>query len=313
MTMSKAECAAPITEAAGATEEDFPWFPSTGRMHPRGGRCPPQVVFLFYWLHAALGFAFAWPLSKLVADRLAAHPRGDLILFEASGMYLTEILRLTRDSMASVASGGRFALMLVAFLGLLPLGALLHAIAFEGPLSLRLLLGAAGRFLSPLSLLLGLAIAAFALLTLVPGVFTTLLEDKLKHLGGDHIADIVKATIWLAALAAAAAVGIVHDLARAAVVSRDLPALPAAGAGVAIFRAFPGRAIAGWAFRAAAGALFVAGAAFITTKIGSYSGPRLLATAVLHQLVAFSLVWLRADWLAHAVGLCRALHAPEDD
>jgi hypothetical protein len=264
-------------------------------------------VLIVYGLHATLALALAWPVAKLVADGTVGFPGGDIVLFEPGGFYLAEVLRLDRAPLTSVVEGSAFALLLVSYAGLLPLGATLYVIAYEAPLSLRALLAAGGRFFGPLSLLLGFSVMASALLAFLPLAASSLLDTKLRELGGDRGHDIAEACLRVSALLLVGALGVVHDLARAAVVTRDLSALPAAWVGVSTFRTHAWRALCGWGLRAGAGALLVLAAALATTFVGIGTAPRLFATLMLHQLVVLSLVRLRADWLAHAVRLCGVL------
>jgi len=100
--------------------------------------------------------------------------------------------------------------------------------------------------------------------------------------------------------ALAAFVGVVHDLARAALVSREERALRAARIGVETLRLWPAEALGGWALRALSALLLVTVVARTTTYIGVETGPRFIAVVLLHQAVAAALVFLRADWLALA-------------
>jgi hypothetical protein len=87
---------------------------------------------------------------------------------------------------------------------------------------------------------------------------------------------------------------------RAALVSRDVRALRAARIGAETLSVWPAEALGGWALRALSALLLVTVVARTTTYIGVETGPRFMAVAVLHQMVAAALVFLRADWLALA-------------
>ena len=104
------------------------------------------VILAVYCVHLALALAFAWPLARLVADAALNHPRGDLVLFEPGATYLLESFRLGRASLTSVAEGSVFAILMVSYLGLLPLAALIYALAHSGKAMFATLVAAAGRF-----------------------------------------------------------------------------------------------------------------------------------------------------------------------
>jgi hypothetical protein len=138
-----------------------------------------------------------------------------------------------------------------------------------------------------------------------------LLETKLKGALGDRGYDLAEQSFTALALLSIAVVGVAHDLARAAVVTRDLRALDAARLGAATLQAFPWRGLGGWSWRAIVGLAVVVVAALVTARIGLATTARFAAVALLHQTAALLLVFLRADWLSHAVRLVRLL--PRDD
>ncbi len=261
------------------------------------------VIAGAYVWHAGFASAVAWPIAKLVADPVVAHPRLDRVLFEPGGLYLLEALRLVRGPLTSAGEGLCFGVLAGLYLGLVPLGALLYALSRDEILSFAKLMGAAGRYFAPLSLLLGLFLVATAFTCSVPLTVASLLETKFRNALGDRGADIAYATFVALSFALAALFGVAHDLARAALVGRGLNALDAARAGVEGIRAHPAEAIGGWALRGVSMVLLVTIAARATTHIGVESSANFASVALVHQSVAFLLVYLRADWLALAVRL----------
>ena len=131
----------------------------------------------------------------------------------------------------------------------------------------------------------------------------TLLETKLKGALGDRGYDLAEQGFAVLALLSIAVVGVAHDLARAAVVTRDLRALEAARLGAATLQAFPWRGLGGWSWRATVGLALVTVAALMTARIGVATTARFAAVTLVHQATALLLVFLRADWLSHAVRL----------
>src|SRR5262249_55411210 len=108
--------------------------------------------------------------------------------------------------------------VLAAFVGLLPLSALLVALGREGRLTLTGLLPRALRRIGTLALLLGLALLA----EVVAGGLLLMLAGGVSRFGwSEPRADILRAVITLVALVIVVAIGVVHDLARAAAVHRD--------------------------------------------------------------------------------------------
>jgi len=259
------------------------------------------VVLTIYLVHLALALAFAWPLARLVADAVLSHPRGDLVLFEPGATYLLESFRLGRAALTSVAEGSVLTVLMVSYLGLLPLAALIYALAHTGKATFPTLVAAAARFFGTFSLLLGLALVAMALLAFVPLTIGGLVDDKLKNALGDRSYDIARSSFRVIALLLVALVAIVHDLARAAAVSRELPALRAVLVATDVFRLTPWRAAGAWAIRGAAGILLVVVIAWMTSRIGVETSARFATVTLLHQAVVLALLLLRASWLGSAL------------
>ena len=177
-------------------------------------------------------------------------------------------------------------------------------------MNLRVGVVAASRFFGRFALLLGLSLVAMAFGGAVP-LFGDLLETKLKGTLGDRGYDLAEQGFAVLAVLSIAVVGVAHDLARAAVVIRDLRALEAARLGAATLQAFPWRGLGGWSWRATVGLALVTVAALTTARIGVATTARFAAVTLVHQATALLLVFLRADWLSHAVRLVRLL--PRDD
>jgi hypothetical protein len=281
------------------------------RIGGAGGARRLGLVGVVYLAHVTFALAVAWPLAKLVADPVAKHPRGDQVLFDPGALYLVETLRLGRFALASAAEGLSFGVLVGLYLGLLPLAALLFAFGRDQKLPAPALLGAAGRYFAPFSLLLGLSLIVAALAALVPLMVGALLENELRAALGERGSDIAEAAFRVAALVVAGIVGVVQDLARAALVTRETNVLGAVRSAIETFRAWPAEAFGGWALRGLAALLLVTIAARLTTYIGVETGTAFIAVALVHQAVAFTLVFLRADWLALAVGLAQSTYKSE--
>ena len=283
----------------------------THRLERFSAPAPPSasrragVVLLVYVVHAMTALALSFPVAKVLGSPTLVHPRGDLVLFDPGGLFLSEIVHHNRAALTNAIEGSYFAILLVGYLGLLPLAALLHALSHAGRLTLSGLLAASARFFGPLSLLLAFALLAAALSAFFPLAIGELVGDKVKAAMSDRGADLVLLGFRVLALAIAAIVGVVHDLARAWVVSRDVPALRAARLAIATFQAFPGRALGGWSVRGFFSLCLIAAGAWVTTRVPLESGVGFAAVVLLHQAIAFALIYLRADWLSLAIRLAR--------
>src|SRR5262249_26627229 len=106
---------------------------------------------------------------------------------------------------------------------------------------------------------------------------------------------------------------VTHDLARAAAVREDLPGLAAARRGIAVLAASARAALVGWGARGLLGLALIATAAFISHRLGVVRPSAIAAIALVHQGVAFALLWLRASWLSLAMRLAEARAQPMSD
>jgi hypothetical protein len=281
------------------------------RIGGAGGARRLGLVGVVYLAHATFAVAVAWPIAKLIGDPVAKHPRGDQVLFDPGALYLVETLRLARSTLPSVAEGLSFGVLVGLYLGLLPLAALLYAFGRDQKLTAPALMAVAGRYFAPFSLLLGLSLVVGALASAVPLSVGALLENELRAALGERGSDIAQTGFRAAALVVVGIVGVVQDLSRAVLVTRETTVLGAIRSGIETFRAWPAEAFGGWALRGLAALLLVTVAARLTTHVGVETGTSFITVAFLHQTIAVALVFLRADWLALAIGLARSLHKSE--
>jgi hypothetical protein len=271
----------------------------------RARRRPGALVMVWAWRYFA-----AWLISTPIVDAIAAtgigrHPRGDAPLFEPGGLHLFEVARLLLGAVSAVAETTFALLMVAAFAGLIPLAALLVALSVDGRL----------RFSPWVSKALG-HFPAFALLTgatwLLQGAVLASavliffgVRSALDQRAGERIADLGALAAGGAVLLFALLISVLHDLARAAVVKRELRAGAAVALGLRAARARPGRTALAWIGPALLSLLAVVLAALVVDRLAVDRGGSGRATWawIVHQLAAFALVALRAVWLAAALRL----------
>ncbi|WP_437727278.1 hypothetical protein [Sorangium sp. So ce861] len=268
------------------------------------------AVALYFGYRALASLVVAAPLSVLAAQVVGDHPRGDAILFDPGGLMLSELVRLGAPAAGALAAQLGAGALLAAALGLVPLAVLLAALSQAGPLSAQAVVGRAARALGPLALLWGVALAAqvtAAALVLLPG---TSLCAALFSVPRSR--DLAAAAVAAVALAHVAAIGLLHDLARAALVAEQRGFYTAVARGLDALRAAPLAAAWACASRGALAAVAMAGGAWGVHLAGAGTGPR-VAAAFAAQLAALAAAaYLRASWLAAALRLVdRAAPAQE--
>jgi len=265
----------------------------------------PGIITAVCLLRAVLGLALAWPVCEIFARPTLAHPRGDAILFDAGGLYLVEAFRLAHGAATGALRGLSVGALLAFSAGLLPLGALLHALGRSGRIPASDLATAAVRVFVRFSVLLVMATSAMAFALLAALGVASAVRARVAF-ASDPAADLVAVGVWACAAILVAVAGVLHDLARAAVTQRDLGVLDAVSLALRALCARPAAALFGWAWRSALGAAIVVAAAIAAATIGVATSLALSAVALLHQAVVLGAVALRASWLACALRLVQA-------
>lgn len=270
----------------------------------RARRRPGAIVFAWLW-HAAWGLLLAWPAGRVVAAAYGAHPEGDGVLWRAGALELADLV--TSAKRTGIALGAHLTPLVPVgiVLGLFPLAVLLASMAFERPggraPTPRSLWPKVAAALTPLGLLLALGALAMGVTIAVAIGAGSVAASALTPSWGVTRAE--PAGVAVAALLALVplAIGVTHDLARAAVV-RDGASLPAAlrTAWRALKRA-PLAATWAYAWRGVAGWALVLGGGAVASALGGRAGWALVVLAIAHQAVIFGRVALRASWLARAL------------
>lgn len=295
----------------------------------------PVALLFVYGAELVWALAVATPVHAWARRVWGAHPEGDALLWRPGGRELLIWLGQDDAGLAVTARTTIVLLMLGAVLMQLPLGALLASLAFsrddgEGggqggarrslrPLAaMRVGLGA---FL-PLAGVLALASVA-AIIVLVLGALASSAVDRglTERLGDARSFQIHLVTFGLF-LALAAGIGVVVDLARAAIGRESGIAVSSGAASPAWTVMLRGvqtalrasrrgllRAMLAWAWRAALGLALVGVGYYAAQALGGRGGMALFALFVVHQLVVLGRVALRASWLARAL----AIVAPVQD
>ncbi len=275
----------------------------------RARRHPWALAGLWGW-QSALAVVVSWPAASFVASIYGTPPRRDGPLWDSGGHALLDFLWHGARGLAPIATTAEMALGICATVGLLPAAAAMVAIAYtkadRRPVGFVGSAGGAVRAMPSLLWLLlvvGLAQAA----TVVLGVLIAEGAQAWLHDGwGEQRADRVAAAIAVVFAIAASGVGVMHDLARAAVLCRRLTGWRALGLGARVFGRAPLPLWWSWAWRAVTSWIPVLAAAAVAARVGGRGGGPLILLAVLHQGVVLSRVALRTSWLAKAL---RSVHA----
>jgi hypothetical protein len=270
----------------------------------RARRHPRALLGLWAW-ETLLALLVAWPASSLVGAAYGGAPAGDAPLWAPGGHALADMLWHEVHGVHGVLRGAELVLLAGAVAGLVPMAALMIATAYatrdRRAAGLAQSLGGALRAFPSLMLLLVITGLAQALVVGCGALLGGALEGWAHGGMGEARAQQIEGVVLLLFIAAASAIGVVHDLARAAVVRFKVKSLRALALGMRTFRLAPVSLWWSWAWRATASVAPIAMAAGAAGRLGGRGGFALVFLALLHQCVVLARVALRASWLAKAL------------
>jgi hypothetical protein len=281
---------APWGGEPAAAEQPFP------AVHER-----PWAVGAYLGFTAAVGLAWSVPLAAALGAVTGAYPRGDAELFDPGAVMLAEAARRVIASLSVL----RAAWVVVAVLAL-PIGFVVLAFALAQLASRRLSFPrlALARAVRAVPALLVIGLVALLAGAVVVALFM---------IGGGELVrsiwpapphrDLARFGLFGAVALAVLAVGVLHDLARAAAVSGPSRAYGSMRAALRTVARSPGSTAWAYAWRASAGVAALGVAAWLGVLVGQRTSGALVVSALVHQLGLAVAGWLRLSWLARAVRL----------
>jgi hypothetical protein len=270
----------------------------------RARRHPRAILAMWAW-QTVLALLVSWPTAGLVAAAWGGDPGGDAPLWAPGGHALLDWLWHDAHGLAASVRGAGIVLVLGTLAGLVPMAALMIALAYatrdrKAAGFVRSLAGGLRAFPSML-LLLGVAGFAQGVVVLLGGLLAQGLESWAHDGMGEARAQQIQGVVLLLFLLVASAIGVVHDLARAAVVRFKVRGLRAFVLGARTMRLAPLSLWWSWAWRALASVAPVLAVGIVAGRLGGRGGFALFFLAVLHQAVVLARVALRASWLARSL------------
>jgi hypothetical protein len=269
------------------------------------------MALVWAWQLAAALLLAAPVVAAVAGTGIQRQPQGDAVLLEPGGLMLVEMLRLGADSLIAALTSSLLAYLVLGIVGLVPLAALMLALAHDGKLRVPAWLGAAIAHF-PSFLLIGAVLwLGRALLALACAALYAALEKSLHGAIDERRGDLLLAGGATIAAVLFFALGVAADLARAARVRYGTHALGSLRAGLSTLARRPLAAAVGWLIPAS-WSLAVLGLAALVVGRLALDEPgtgRVLSAFVVHQLAAFVLVALKALWLRRALELVEPGHA----
>jgi hypothetical protein len=271
--------------------------------HARRARAHPWGIAGVWAWRTALALAVAVPAATLVARVYGTHPRGDGPLWDPGGLALLDFLWRDGRALSPVAATAEIMLVVGAVGGLIPAAALMMAIARvpreRAAATLAQTLSASLWAVPAFSFLL-IVFFVTQVVTLAVGYGVAQIVSSWASVGAVR-AERLGVAVGVVFVLLASGLGVVHDLAMAAVVCARARGARAIVLGVRAFGRSPLPLWWSWAWRWLAAGVPVAAIAVFTGAVGGRGGPTLWLVAVLHQGVVLTRVSLRASWLARAL------------
>jgi hypothetical protein len=264
----------------------------------------PGAIALLWAARLLASLLVAWPIAG--AFRALGAGRGaerDAVLFEPGALFLLEALRLGDRALLAALQSAAFSWAVFALLLLVPIAALLVALAHEGRLELGAWLGRALHHVPRFLLLAGVTLLGQALViagfALAHGGVQRLWLGRVS----ERSADLFSIAWFGVAAAAVLLLSLLQDLARAASVTREERASDSLVHAIATFRERPGRVTGSWLAVALASSVVVALAAWSVdaAHIERAETWRIVTVTAIHQFAALALAALRGAWLAFSL------------
>jgi len=259
------------------------------------------VLAALYGYRLFVSLLLAAPIAVVVQGALGGHPRGDLLLFDAGGLHLVELLRIGRPVFGGAAVLLALGMVVASIVGLVPLAAMLVAMGSRGRWTVGSLLAQSTRPLGSLILLYGIAVFVQVVLVGFFGFFGVMATRGLTEAGpGRDIAVLASMALPLSIFMM---LGVVHDLARVQIVCRQKGILRALRQALRAVRRRSGSLVVAWSSRALAAMASLFCGMMIARSLGVDELGSCLLGAAVHQVVLLFAVAVRVSWLAAAMRL----------
>ncbi|HEY6461249.1 MAG TPA: hypothetical protein VIY73_13885 [Polyangiaceae bacterium] len=270
----------------------------------RARRHPRAIAGMWAW-EAVLALLVGWPAAGLAHAAWSGDAHGDAPLWAPGGHALADWLWRDQHALASLSHEVVLVLIVGAAAGLVPMAALLVALAYATrdrlPPGFARCMAAGFRAFRPMIVLLALATLLQALTLGVGALVAGGVEHGTHGWLGEARAQQLEALVFLVFLVAASLLGVAHDLGRAAVVRFKVGGIRGFALGARTLRLYPVSTWWSWAWRALASLAPILAVAAVAGRIGGEGGVALVFLFVMHQAVVAARVALRASWLARAL------------
>jgi hypothetical protein len=274
----------------------------------------PGVVFVMYAYRVVVALLVAAPFALMFGGAVGGYPRGDAVLFDEGGLLFVEALRRSNSAIPPIALSALVLLAVASLASIIPLAALIGALATKGRITARDVGAFALRPVGTFALLFGavalLQAIVFAILSAIGGAISR--RPSFDAPGADR----VKLGFTVLALLVVLLIGVFHDLARVAVVRDELRFRAALRRGWRTLRTSHVHVFGAWSVRAILAAIVIYAALSVVSRLGVDSKAKVALGFLVYQASIILALFLRASWFASAirhVDRARPIVVPESE
>jgi hypothetical protein len=270
----------------------------------RARRHPRAIAAMWAW-QTVLALVVSAPVAGLARATWRSDAAGDAPLWAPGGHALLDWLWHDAHGLRAAVTSTEIVLTIAAIAGLVPMAATMIALAYatrdRKAAGFVNSVGGALRAFLPMLLLLLLAGLVQGLVVGAGALLAHLLELWTHGGMGEARAQQLEGVVLVVFLGLGSAIGVIHDLARAAVIRFKVKAVRAFALGARTFRLSPVSLWWSWAWRALASIAPVLAVGAVAGGLSGRGGVDLVFLFVLHQSVVVARVALRTSWLARAL------------
>jgi hypothetical protein len=265
----------------------------------------PLAITGYYVWQAGLGAVAAWPFVSVVRSVYGQHPEGDAPLWHPGLLEWLDLAAHSRAAISAVLTHATLVVVLGLVMSIIPTAALIASIAFttstrRSP-SFR---AAVIRAIESFPAILAVSLITWILQAIViASAFASFeaITSSFAQRWGEPRADQVAAGVSLFILAFACIIGVIYDLACAAVVRFKSTTFDAIRVAIESFRARPFVVLWSWAWRVGAGFVPLIIGALVANHLGGRGGSAVIALFALHQSVVLSRAIVHASWFSEMI------------
>ncbi len=259
----------------------------------------PGVVFVMYAYRLVVSLLVATPFAVMFGGAIGGYPRGDAVLFDEGGLLFVEAIRRSRLAIPPIMLSALVLLAVASIASIMPLAALIGALATKGRITARDVGSFALRPVGTFALLFGafafVQAIVFAILSAVGGAISRRPSFDAPS------ADRVKFGFTLVALLLVLLVGVFHDLARVGAIRDGLRFRAALRRGWHTLKKSHVHVVGAWGVRAILGAIVIYAALSVVSRLGVDSSAKVALGFLVYQASIILALFLRASWFASAI------------